>query len=275
MAIKNYWTYIEPGNVFRRVFVDDIVINHYKVRWELQPRFHKKPPLIFTVQFNQNFNDPDLWLDVVTVVDEYSAEFDAPLITGRIIRSGIRIKLVDSENNEYYSFPIPGFGKLTERQWNYIRTITRRYSLIPRNNVFLRGALLKRKWFGPDCQCRHDFTREITDTYCKVCYGTGKAGGYWKAWEGRLIDISPKMMITKRDPHMTRGVVDAQVVSAILPSVVPVDTEDVWVNYDNNIRYFVRLVRNRAEINGIPVLQQLELGPAEFTQVIYEYPVTA
>ncbi len=227
----NYCKYIpDPDNIFRRIYIDIITDVSLKVSWILKDRKRLKKPIRFIVEYNQNYNDPFLWEQAAEVIDEYSAEINRPTPTGKINRLGIRVRAIDADSLEYVSFVVPGFGKLSERQWNYISTLIRRYSLVPRNSIFTPGILLKRRWYGPRCRCVSDYTREISDSYCTICYGTGIAGGYWKAWEGRLIDLTPRQMITRRDPHLTRGVTDAQVVAGILPAVIPVDTGDADIH---------------------------------------------
>lgn len=264
----------DPSNQFRRVYVEPLPDNQLKVSWQLKRNHPLKQPIKFQVEYNENYSDPEFWETGAEVINKTDVVLIRPQRSGRINRLGIRVKAIDKNELIVYSFVVPAFGLLTERQWCYILSIIRRHTVYPRNAPYNIGYLLKRRWFGTPCSCRNDITKEIVDTYCEICYGTGIAGGYWKAWEGRLIDVSTKNIITRRDPHLTRGVVDAQVISGVIPAIIPVDVGDVWVNISTDTFYYVRMIRNRAEINGIPVEQLLELGPAEFTDPIYRFPLS-
>lgn len=270
-------TYTHPVKtdpIFRRI------IPHYNfdggltVFWEFKPTANIKEPFTCQIEINPEYNDPQAWTAIGDpVVNQLYAEATLPPLTGKLIKTGVRIHITDANNLDTYSFVQTIMGNLSYRQWNYVKVIQRRYNLHARNLIAFPGVLLKRKLFGPDCRCRDPITREITDTYCTLCYGTGIAGGYWKAWNGRLIDLSPRVEVTRRDPHLLRGPTDAQLVTAMLVSPVPVTTEDVWVRTDVDLRYNIRQVRNRAEIVHYAAAVLLEMGPFEFSSVIYEFPI--
>ena len=261
--------------VFKRVIPFYQFNEGLTVFWEFKPTAPVVEPFTCQVEYNHQFNDPDSWVDIGNPVTNqlYAQAITEPL-TGKIIKAGIRVRLTDAANRTYTSFSVPITGAIPTRQWLIYKTLYRRHNLHARSLSALPGILLKRKTFGAECHCRDPYTQELTDTYCTDCYGTGFIGGYWKAWEGRLIDISPRVEITRRDPQLVRGVVDSQLVSAMIFSPVPVATEDVWIRLDNDIRYNIRQVRNRAEIAGVPLSQLIEMGPFEFSSAIYAFPVT-
>lgn len=273
--MSNFIRYpVNGSSVFRYLRPSLLIEGKLVVSWNLDPSFRDPLPYTFSLEYNENYNDPDTWTPTgITVTNQLYAEWTGFTLTGKVVRGGIRV-ILTTPQGVYESYPVSFLNNLPPRQWHWMRTILRRHTIHARNILAYPGYLYKRKWFGPECPCRDGISREITDTYCEQCYGTGFVGGYWKAWEGRLIDISPRIQIPRRDPHLVRGPTDPQISSALYPAVVPADVEDVWIRKDIDLRYYIRMIRNRAEIAGIPIVQLLEIGPAEFTNVIYRMPVS-
>lgn len=259
--------------IFHRVLVDTASSERTRVFWELRPDFADPLPYTFTVEYNPDYNNEQSWQHFAgPVVNQVAVDGPPIRLTGKTLRYGLRV-LLTTPVGSYASHVVDNRGNMTERQWLHYRAAVRRLSLIPANVNALQGVLLKRKWFGPYCECVDQETNEITDTSCRTCYGTGIVGGYWKAGELRLSDISVTVEMPRRDPGQARPPTDPQMVTAMLVGIPPVQPDDVWVRLDSNRRYYVRAVRHRSEVGGIPLNSHLEMGLADYGDVIYSFPI--
>ena len=52
-----------------------------------------------------------------------------------------------------------------------------------------------------------------------------------------------------------------------------IDELDVWVNRKTDDRYIIQTIRNAAELRGVPLIANVELRPAPFTDVVYNIPI--
>lgn len=264
---------IADDPVFRSIFIDIDPSNDTTIYWELHDHFNDPLPYTYNIEYNPDFSDPAGWRHFLgPIINQVAVTGPRVRLFGKTIRLGFRIALTTPKGT-YQSFVANALGQMTTRQWLQAKAAIRRLSLTPRNVNALQGILLKRKWKGPRCVCTDDETEEITDITCQVCYGTGIVGGYWKAGQHRLVEISPYGELLKRSQEGSSPMIEPMLVSAIKVSIPPVHVEDVWVRLDNNRRFYVRSVRHLAELGGIPVISQFEMGPADFDDIIYNFPI--
>lgn len=259
--------------VFKKIIVDFDVSKNVTIYWELHDHFNDPLPYVYDVFYNPDYSDPVAWRHFAGPVTNQVA-ITGPRLPkqGKILKDGFQIRLTTPKGT-YTSITVMGTGKMSTRQWLLAKAAARRLTLIPQNLNTLQGILLKRKWYGPRCVCADEETDEITDITCQVCYGTGIVGGYWVAGQHQLIGVSTYGESLKRDASGGAPMVEPQLINAVKISIPPVNVDDVWVRLDTNDRLYVRSVHHLAELGGVPILSQMEMGPADYDDIIYKFPL--
>jgi hypothetical protein len=262
---------IDSSPVFKRVVIDFNIEGLSTIYWELKPSFKDVLPYQYYIDFNPEFNNPDEWITIAgPLVNATSYSFSNIRTPGRIRTFGFKIRL-ETPANSYESEVYSNQGLLTYKQQVQYKTITRRVSMVL---IPIKAKLLKRKWFGPRCgRCINSETGEVTDSHCTTCYGTGYVGGYWKAADIRLLDISTASYTDRLDPSLVAGQTGHQIVKAATVGIPFAEAYDVIVREDVDRRYYVRQTSTRAEMAGIPVITDLDMGVADFDDIIYSFPV--
>jgi len=261
----------EFGGAFDRVWVDYALTGITRVSWELRWDFLKRPPFLFQLQANRNWDEPDDWEDVgLPVTDTYFALDDQQREYGKGQRVGYRVKMtVDGE--EYISKPAQVYGNLSKREWLLARAIIRRALLTPRQRYEFNGSLLKRKIHGEICtDCVDPITGGIMNSDCPECNGTGRIDGYWNARELIIYDLGPEGDDTKRSQ---RGTVNEQITVGQCVGIPPIMRNDVWVEDQGDRRYVVNRVVTKAEMGRVPLIVQAELRLVEYGDVLYDIDV--
>lgn len=273
MAFNSNFVKVSDDPVFKQVVVDTAPQDFVRIFWEHQPDFSDPLPYTYLVEVNEDYNLDSSWRQFAgPVVNQLGVEGPRIPFTGKVLRHGFRVRLT-TPRGEYTSHVVSAQGIMTPRQWLFYKAITRRLTLAANNAVALKGVLLKRRWHGPRCACSDIETDEILDIACEQCFGTGIVGGYWVAFDGRLIDISPIVETVRRDPEQLRPPTDPQIVTGVMVGLPIINADDVWVRRDTKKRYYIRSVRVRSEIGGVPVYSLVEMGPADYGDIIYKFPI--
>ena len=48
---------------------------------------------------------------------------------------------------------------------------------------------------------------------------------------------------------------------------------DVWVNRETDDRYYIHSIQDVAEIRGVPLIANVEMRPAPYTDIAYTIPI--
>ncbi len=261
-------------NVFDRVHVSYLIRGGTRVMWDLLEDFTDPLPHVFTLQVGRTGNpDADDWEDVGLAVENsfYAIDGDQR-VWGKTQYTHYRVKLVTSVDT-YYSDPTNGMGILGRRDWRIAKEILRKERLRMRYGG-IDGYLLKRRENGPRCtECLEFQTGEILDPECPLCYGTGYQCGYFYPMGCIWADLAPKTKRKHIDDQGMRGTILDIVVTARMLLVPAIQSYDVWVNHLTDDRYYIHSLQNAAEIRGVPLVGNVELRPAPFTDVIYDIPI--
>lgn len=259
--------------VFKKILVESHISGKHIIYWELKSSFRDPLPYNYKIQFNRDYNDEETWETVKeNLTNAISATVENLTYAGKLMKAAFRI-ILETSKGTYVSEPMTNRGLLSERQRLQVKTIYRRLSIFPRNYIAIPSVLLKRKWFGPRCHCVNKETLEITNTHCSSCYGTGILGGYWSAASSRLLDITPKISNLSRDLNFMQGTIDHGMALGAALGLPPIDPGDIIARRDVDLRYYVRSVKVRAEISGIPLFSNIEFGIADFDDIIYKIPI--
>ncbi len=138
----------------------------------------------------------------------------------------------------------------------------------------LKGYLLKRKHAGVDCTCKDPITKEILNSDCPLCLGTGFTLGYYKdPAPATLIFTEPISSVPIHDIKGKLGTLTQTTARAKMSGLPPVNPYDVWVQHETNRRFYITAVKVSAEISGLPLQYDVLIKLANHTDVIYSYNV--
>lgn len=263
------------NNVFDMVHVSYLLRGGTRIMWTLSNLFNDPMPWTFQVQVGWSGSaDADDWTNVgpplvnaCYVIDPEKRSY----AKGEQI-THYRVKLT-TLTTIYYSEPTAQAGILSVRDWRLAQEIVRKERLRFRYSA-QDGYLLKRRVAGADCPLCLDLqTREVKNPYCPQCWGTGKACGYYYPVACIWADVSPMTRRRQIDDQATRGTVQDIVMSGRMLMLPLIDELDVWVSRKTDDRYFIQTIRNAAELRGVPLIANVELRPAPFTDVVYTIPI--
>jgi hypothetical protein len=242
--------------------------------WRLVSEFNDQLPWSFQLQTGATGGqDADDWTDVGLAVENTCYAIDPDKrVYGKSQSTYYRVKLT-TPNGIYYSEPVSKSGILDSRDWRIAKEIVRKERLRFRYSA-QDGFLLKRRTTGDNCNSCLDLqTNEVTNPYCKECWGTGKQCGYFYPMACIWADLSPRTRRMHIDDQAMRGTVKDIVISGRMLMLPLIDEQDVWVSRKTDDRYYIHSIQNVAEIRGVPLVANVELRPAPFTNVIYQIPI--
>jgi hypothetical protein len=134
------------------------------------------------------------------------------------------------------------------------------------------GYLLKRKVAGTKCpDCLDYVTEEVTNAQCDTCYGTGFVAGYFDPVDCIWAALDTKVRHEQLD--QARGTINDIVVPARMLSEPQLNEEDVWVDRKSDLRWYVHTVKHIVEVRGVPVVYQVELRLAKYSDPIYQLAI--
>lgn len=264
------------ASVFRRVRVSAIIRGGTRIDWELSPTFRDPYPYTYQLQVGRTGNPlADDWTVVgLPAVGAAYLIDDQQRVSGKTPWTHYRIQL-STINGVYYSAPQNVWGALTHRDWRLVRELFRQHTVrFRKTHAGNEGFLLKRRLYGLPCTlCQNDNqTGEVRQPQCVQCYGTGFDGGYFLDQGCIYTDMSLRMLRDKLDGTFRSTTNDISVRGMMLAEPY-LNDNDVFVDRDTDIRYFVKNVEHVAEYRAVPVLLGVELWPANFNDVIYNYPI--
>lgn len=240
--------------------------NTVTLYWQLKPG-KDLSGATFTI-YRSNLND-DQYTTLATVSDTWYYEDRNPPISGTVLSIHYKIKITKGDFN-HESGPVYVFGNLNTRQKLLAKAILRRLLFCPRHWHTFEGVLLKRRYNGVRCACVDSITKEILNSDCTTCFGTGIQGGYWQPpSKVAMITRTPLSLTPTLDTNLNMGTVAPQPIRFQTPANIPINKHDVWVHLISNRRFYINEVQVAAEVEGLPLLYVVEARPADLKDVIY------
>jgi hypothetical protein len=262
---------------FKRIDIWHMARGSTSVCWELSSDFFPKGPLHFYVDFGRAGTDTWLALNAEPIIDD-CCFIDPCQRTWEMITDGYyRVRLLQPGLPDcpvITSQPTPADGHLDKRDWLSARDIVRREHLQQRKIDGTVGFLLKRKKFGVQCPtCLEWDTKEVTDSDCSICYGTGIVGGYYPGIEYYFtLQAGMKRRLNVGQPP--RGTfADMQNQGSRCVLYPKIDTRDIWVEAASDARYIIDSYTVVAQMKGLPLVAVAELRLAPATDVVYAVPI--
>lgn len=267
---------ILPGQVqpFSRVLVSYLTAGGATISWELQRHFIDPAPYTFQLQVGHTFNPEAAdWTDVgAAVIDTFFTVDPDKQQFGKWSEVHYRVKLTTGVDT-YFSEAEPASGLLSRRDWLLAREITRLEKLRHRIQTSVDGFLLKAIRYGPACtDCLDPLTQEVTNSHCSTCFGTAFENGYFKPLESQFFDLSTEN--TREHLNPNTGTEKQDVVQARFVGAPQIESYDAWVDATSDKRYYIHRVSVVAKVRNVPIVVDVELRQAPFSDVIYEVPLS-
>ena len=179
-----------------------------------------------------------------------------------------RVTVTDPKGRVFISDPKDLFRNLEREQWYVAREITRKEILRFVKKVGVRAAVLKKKRFGPLCDCVDPVSGEVTDSSCPDCFGTRYAGGFndpIEAW----VESSP---FPNAKQLQNMGWLTEDFSGQIRMVSYPLVTrEDIIVELDSNRRLRVLQI-DPVELRTVPIVQLVGVKMIPRSDVEYTIP---
>lgn len=270
---------------FKRLLVDHSFQGQTRVAWELNRQLVDPGVYWFQLQVGRAAvpETPD-WLAVGVEAA------DAPYLTdatqrlyGKNPETHYRVRLRTSEGT-YYSEPTPIRGKLSIKDWLTVQEITRKELLRHSEQTSNVGYLLRRKReHDSNSAARPEAYDPLTDEVIQSRgrpgeedddYGTGLIGGYYAAVSCVFFDLSPeKKVIDRATPQ--QGTSRDDVRQARCVGMPFLDKDDVWVDKHSDERYRIKNPTVVTHHHNVPVVLNVDLVLAAYTDPIYRVPLTS
>jgi hypothetical protein len=172
----------------------------------------------------------------------------------------------------YVSIPEQALGVLQKENYLVMKEIVRKEYLNLKKKGGIQGFLLKRKEWGETCpDCTGYDIEEVINGSCPICYGTGITGGYYAGIE-YWISITPNA----RDRSVNEGglgTMNPQTRMARGVAYPWIDSGDIWVDAQTNERYIIRKIQHVAEMEGKPIVYNLQLNRLPETDISMDIPI--
>lgn len=261
------------AQVFERVRVRPLIAGGTRVEWSLQAAFSDSSTYTYQLQAGRTgLANADDWTDVgFSAEDAYYLIDDEQRLYGKTQWTHYRIKLSTS-NAVYYSNPVNCLGDLSFRDWRLTRAIIREETVRFQQMAGQIGYLLKRRVDGEQCPDCIDFvTAEVVNAQCGTCYGTGFITGYFDPKE--CVWAAMEQEVRHEELTKDRATTNDIVVPARMLAEPQLNEEDVFVDQKTDMRWFVHQIKHLVEVRGYPVVYQVELRLAPYSNPIYELAI--
>lgn len=257
---------------FRRIEVYHQTLGSTMVVWDMNPGFREAGPWLFEVFASRSgVGDDAEWTKVGEATNTFWLVDPTRWVYGVSPRLSYRVKLTTGKTT-YMSFPKQIVGNLPWHDYLILRDIMRKEGMRLRKYAGACGKLIKRRHWGPPCpNCTDYDTGESVNANCQVCYGTSIDGGYFPAVDYWIAinQAAPR----RATAHEEVGIQESQVKTGRGLACPWLDTNDVWVQSDNDMRFFIQSVKAK-EYRGMPfVFDPIELRVAPTTDIVYNLSV--
>lgn len=245
------------------------------ISWQIKGDFTEPEPYKFHVYRSYNGGDSDDWEKIAEYLEDVNSYVDTDYVeNGKRNNVVYKVELL-STIATHESPIIPYMAGLTTRQQGIAKHISRNLNLLSVTLPQPQGYLLKRKLFGTECpDCVDTHTKEVTNSDCSTCYGTGKVHGYWKSLIPKKIIVSSPLDSTPIfDTSLNLGTVAPAETKVKFPGLIPISPYDVWVYPHSSKRFYIVQVQVSADIAGLPIVYDATMRQAELSDIIYQYNI--
>lgn len=103
------------------------------------------------------------------------------------------------------------------------------------------------------------------------CYGTGKLGGYYQALPYQFAIVSPRVITERVKSGVATSADDFR--TGTFLGYPLIHTYDVFADAHSDERFVIGTIRQAETIGAVPVVQTCEMTTADFSNIIYKFPL--
>lgn len=270
---------------FKRLSVDHLFKGQSRIAWELNRQLVDPGVYWFQLQVGRAATPGATdWLDVGSEVADVPYLTDSSeRLYGKNPETYYRVRLRTDEA-VYFSEPAPIRGRLDLRDWLIVQEILRKEMLRHSKQTSNTGYLLRRKRehdtaVAARAEAYDTLTNQVIQSYGRPDeadddFGTGLVGGYYAAVPCVFFDMSvEKKTIDRADPTQGTSRDDRRQARCI--AIPFLDKDDVWVDKYSDERYRIKTPTVAAHHHNVPIVLNVELVLAAYTDPIYRVPLTS
>jgi len=262
---------------FKRLTIDahfNYLINRrVLVEWALERAFITSVPGPYTFTLYRGYAANDsIPVKISETTDQPWLYDNNPVMPQKGTEVFYWVILTDGQGQTYQSQSAPITSYWNHYDWTLAKEIVRKETMLLRKRTGTAGWLLKRRLWGDVCTlCTDPETKQIHNSQCPVCYGTGIVGGYYDPIDF-MVAMNPSQRVKKLDT--TQGLI-AETMETVRCLAYPVPTSnDVWVRAYTDQRYYVMGdVVVEARHRGIDLVLNLRLREEARSNSIYKFPI--
>lgn len=244
-----------------------------RISWEIKNLPASELPVTFALYKTENFGSEPLTQLTPPGFDSWTFLDTTSKYSGKQKVLTYIVKLFTT-TTEHESSPIYLFAGIRPKKRLLAKAILRRIEMSQRHIQNWHGYLLKRKWTGVPCSCVDPDTKQVLDSDCPICFGTGFEAGYWRsAIKRNILSSSPLSALPVYDINQVLGTVAPAVIQAQITGLPPINQYDAWISPVNNYRFYITNIQVAAELEGLPLLYNVEMRLAERSDILYSFPV--
>ena len=264
-------TDIQQIKAFRTVTVNVSPSNEVVVEWSLDPRYKLAGTgMDFYIEMS-----PDGAAEWIRL-NEGAPETNTCVFVDQVTRCGMKNGqfyrvILDDGVEEHASVPQHVLGILNRHDWLLARDIIRKeYLRMVKTHAGNKGWLLKKREHGIKCTtCIDEDLEQVVSSRCPECFGTRYLRGYYDA-----IPYYMDFNASKRDKQIdvNLGTSDERPEAVRCIAYPRLDSYDIWVDGDTNIRYIVRGVEIISKMRNIPLIYKAALFAINAKAIEYSIP---
>ena len=135
-------------------------------------------------------------------------------------------------------------------------------------NFAFQGYLLQRKRSGELCSCYSEELNASAKPGCRICYGTGRVGGYNRPIPIKYLPLQEQVKDVDIIEEKPTALVSLAIVTSSFPTIHPGD-----IIYTEGLYYEVESGTSLSIMSQKMATQQLRLNTLSTSNSIYEYPL--
>jgi len=267
--------------VFNRVHVRPTFRHGTLVEWQLDRHFSDTGTYQYQLQVGHTGTSlADDWENVglpasntASLVDDTQRDY------GKTPFAHYRVCLTTGQGT-YTSEPVSVWGDLPKKYWRRLlnrERIWERQVLATHRGQ--QGYLLKRKLTGDQPELGAGtldwMTEEVVNPQDAETVGTAFIGGYYDPIECVYADLDPQTRREHLDEGKGRGTINDKIrTKAVMLARPQVDSRDVWVDLDTDMRWEIHSIQHIEEVGGVPVIIAAEFRLLPFSHPVYEIEIT-
>lgn len=185
-----------------------------------------------------------------------------------------RVLLRDAVGAIVTSSPGRALGAMTPRMIGAFREVVRRWHLRGRTGELRKGFLLKKVRYGNRCtHCRDRDSGVQTRSQCLHCFGVGWEHGYWQMPGCSYAEFTPIQTGESYQEPLGQDNQGPRTTLRML-NIPQIYSGDVWVEDGSDQRWLLGDIVHGQSIGSQELVTQVQSARLDFTNVVYQFPVT-